>query len=133
MQELISDAHRQQQVMMHEEKEKYGTSSKNFVGVISHLASELQTNDILDYGCGKGLLQQNLPFAIKQYDPAIKVHSLIPEPADIVVCTDVMEHVEPHLLENVIKHIASLTKLVAFFVIDGNEAKKTMPMVRMLT
>ena len=43
-----------------------------------------------------------LTFEIKEYDPAIPGKDSLPEPADIVVCSDVLEHIEPNYLLNVL-------------------------------
>jgi hypothetical protein len=40
-----------------------------------------------------------------------------PPAADLVVCFDVLEHVEPEYLDEVIRHIKSKTRKVAHFVI----------------
>lgn len=125
--QLISDDYKNILTTMHKEKEDFGVHSKRYVSYVMNLCHELNSNDLLDYGCGKGVLQQNLPFQIKQYDPGIPVHSLDPESADIVFCSDVMEHVEPEFLDNVLKHINEKTKVIALFVIDLNAAKKTLP------
>lgn len=86
----------------------------------------VDSTDILDYGCGKSTLQQQLPFKIQQYDPAVPKYSTLPDPADIVVCTDVLEHIEPDNLGNVLLHIHSLAKKAAFLVIATRPAKKIL-------
>jgi 2-polyprenyl-3-methyl-5-hydroxy-6-metoxy-1,4-benzoquinol methylase len=49
----------------------------------------------------------------------------LPEPAHVVVCTDVLEHVEPAYLDDVLRHLAECTVTVAHVVIatkpDGNK------------
>lgn len=57
---------------------------------------------------------------------AIPQLSGTPQPADMVACTDVLEHVEPHLIENVISHIASLARVCCFLVIATGPASKTL-------
>jgi hypothetical protein len=80
---------------------------------------------VLDYGCGKGTL--DVP-GIRRYDPAIPEFSKSPSPAHLVVCTDVMEHIEPEYVGNTILHIYSLTKRVAYFQIATRRDKsKTLP------
>jgi hypothetical protein len=123
---LYSTEHIEQQTKLHESDKHYGTMAKNYANHILMMSKQFETKDILDYGCGKGTLQQNLPFLIKQYDPAIPKHAIIPEPADIVVCLDVLEHIEPDKVDSVLEHIDTLTKRVAFFIVDGNESKKTL-------
>jgi len=127
MKKLISDEYKKQLEEMHKNKEGFGANCKKYVGHLMDLLKSLDTHDVLDYGCGKGMLQQNMPFLIKQYDPAIKVHSLDPEPADLLFCGDVLEHIEPDCIENVIEHMASKTKKIALIVVSGNVAKKTLP------
>lgn len=122
----ISENYRQLNSELHKINEHYGTSGKKYASQIHALAMSMQTQDILDYGCGKSTLAANLPFKIKQYDPAIKKYSTLPEPADMVVCTDVLEHVEPELLGDVLEHLKSLVKKKGFFIIATRPAQKTL-------
>jgi hypothetical protein len=46
--------------------------------------------------------------------------------ADVVVCADVMEHIEPECLDDVILHIRALAKQYAIFVIATQPSKKIM-------
>ena len=64
---------------------------------------------------------------IAEYDPAIPGKNELPEPADLVVCTDVLEHIEPGLLPNVLEHLRSLTRKCFFFAIDCGPANKHFP------
>jgi 2-polyprenyl-3-methyl-5-hydroxy-6-metoxy-1,4-benzoquinol methylase len=125
--QLISDEYRKLNKELHENNKHYGVSGVYYLDDILKIITALNTSDILDYGCGKGTLSMNLPFTIKQYDPAIKKHSKEPNPSDIVVCTDVLEHIEPEFLDNVLNHIASLTKKIAYVSACTREAKKTLP------
>lgn len=123
---LITDQYKKLNEDLHETNVHYGTCGHLYHEEITDLARNLQTQDILDYGCGKSTLAMHIPFKIKQYDPAILKYSLPPEPADIVVCTDVLEHIEPDCLEDVLLHISALTKKLAYFVISTVEAKKIL-------
>jgi 2-polyprenyl-3-methyl-5-hydroxy-6-metoxy-1,4-benzoquinol methylase len=124
---MISNAYRKLNEEMHEAKPHYGVSGVKYANQVAALAMSMQTQDLLDYGCGKSTLAQNLPFKIKQYDPAIPKYSKMPEPADLVVCTDVLEHVEPELLGEVLDHLKQLTKVKGFFIIAARPANKTLP------
>lgn len=44
----------------------------------------------------------------------------------MVLCLDVMEHIEPELLDNNLAHIKSLTKMVATMTIATVQAQKTL-------
>lgn len=111
---------------LHDRNKHYGTSGKEYIKFVMQLCDTFKTKDVLDYGCGKSTLAHNLPFKIKQYDPAILKYAELPEPADLVVCTDVLEHVEPEFLDNVLDHLTSLTKKIAFFSIATCSSKKSL-------
>lgn len=123
---LITDEYKKLNEQLHSTNKAYGTSGHKWANAIKMLSEKLGTQDILDYGCGKSTLANNLPFDIKQYDPAVEKHSKSPEQADIVVCTDVLEHIEPDCLIAVLDHIASLAKKAVFLVIHGGAAQKTL-------
>lgn len=122
--QLITDEYRRLNEQKHKESLVFGTKGHKYADEILNLCSTYKTTDVLDYGCGKNTLAQSLPFIIKKYDPAIKQYSQEPEPADIVTCTDVMEHIEPDCLDSVLKHMASKTKKAAYFTICTVPAKK---------
>lgn len=125
---LISDEYRRQNAMLHEESSFYGVSGVKSFWVVKELAERY--GDVLDYGCGKGYLGDKLRQAgikVSEYDPAVKELSEEPVPADLVVCTDVMEHVEPECVDAVLDHIKSLARKAAFFVIAFEESKKFLP------
>lgn len=108
--------------MLHLKKPTYGASGHGWAEYIKTLGY----TDILDFGCGKGTLGKALGFPIKEYDPAIPGKNTAPEPADLVVCTDVLEHVEPEYLENLLSALHYVTKKKAFFVIATRPANKTL-------
>lgn len=124
--QLISEEYRGLNEDLHKSVPEYGTSGKKWAANIYELSVALGTKDILDYGCGKSTLSNNLPFAIQQYDPSIKKYSSRPVAADIVVCTDVLEHIEPEHLDSVLDDLKSLTRKVAFFTVATRPAKKTL-------
>jgi len=70
-------------------------------------------NTILDYGCGNGSFKKTCnelfpDISVLEYDPGIINKSICPDKADIVVCFDVLEHVEPECLSDVLSHIQSI-------------------------
>lgn len=120
---LITDSYRELNSKLHDSSPAYGTSGKNYHTVIAELVKE-HGPDVLDYGCGKRTLQQALNLPIHNYDPALPEFSAPPEPADIVACTDVLEHIEPDCLEEVLADIRRCTKKVAFMTIATGPARK---------
>ena len=53
-----------------------------------------------------------------EYDPAVESKRGLPDPQDIVVCTDVLEHIEPELLDNVLGHMRDCMLKCGYFVIS---------------
>lgn len=123
---LISPEYLKQQHDLHADGD-YGTSSSKWAGMICDLANANSFTSILDYGCGKGLLKKSLQGAnIAEYDPCIEGKDSPPASAELVVCTDVLEHIEPDCLDNVLDHLQSLTMKTGFFVIATRPAKKIL-------
>lgn len=123
---LISDEYKRLNSELHSTNEHYGTSAINHVNDILSFYKRIGATSILDYGCGKGTLKfaMGKTIDVREYDPAIEGKDDEPEPADLLVCTDVMEHIEPECMEKVISHITSKTKLGAFITICTSPAKK---------
>ena len=136
---LISDSYRDQNRTLHDLRPEYGGSSGKWVATVAHLVRSLNLASILDYGCGKGLLKQglaglprvgteaDLAGRVREYDPAIPGKDAAPAPAELVVCTDVLEHVEPVYLDAVLDDLRRLTLNVAFLNIATRPAEKTLP------
>lgn len=124
---LISDSYRSMNAVLHKRHDTYGMSGRRWADRVMQLCEEFETRDVLDYGAGKGSLQAAIPWTIQEYDPAVRGKDALPTPADIVVCTDVLEHIEPECLDDVLDNIAGLTKKAAFLVIATRPAKKVLP------
>lgn len=124
---MISDEYRQMNADLHEQKPMYGMSGRKWAPTVMALREKYDTVSVLDYGCGKGSLGKEIPGGVTNYDPAIKEFSRPPKPHNIVVCTDVLEHVEPQHLSAVLGHISELTRKVALLVVATRPARKTLP------
>lgn len=124
---MYSPEYKALQEQFHRECPDYGVSGHRYADQILGLANSLKTKDILDWGSGKGTLQKALPFPIQQYDPFIPEHSARPVPADIVVSSDVLEHIEPEHLDAVLQDLYALTKKVLFLQVATRSAKKILP------
>lgn len=126
--ELISDAYRDLNSQLHEAESSYGAGSFRWAQMVRELKDELGAETVLDYGCGKGLLRQALgkPDWIREYDPAIPGCAAEPDQADLVVCSDVLEHVERDRLLNVLEHLRQKAKRGLFLVISTRESSRTL-------
>lgn len=123
---LISDNYRALNRQLHESNPHYGTTAKRYVEPVEQFAAAIKADTILDYGCGKGLLQQGLVRKIEQYDPCIPGKENPPAPADLVVSIDVMEHIEPDCLEGVLDDIQRLSRKAVFLTVATRNAAKTL-------
>ena len=112
---------------MHRQRADFGKRGNQWAGMVFANCAELRSTDVLDYGCGKGVLNLCLPFAVHCYDPAIPKYAATPEPADIVFCGDVLEHIEPDCLEDVLADLQRVTKKVGLFFIHCGPARKKLP------
>ena len=126
MPELISESYRELNKKLHKENETYGTSGARQAEVVRKVCESLKTTDVLDYGCGKGMLAHVLNFPIKEYDPCVEGKDSKPEPADFVVCSDVLEHIEIESLDAVLEDLNRLTKKMAYLVIHSGPASKVL-------
>lgn len=124
---LITDAYQSQMREMHVQREDFGKRGSQWAVIAMAMCGKHETTDVLDYGCGKGELNLHLPFSVKCYDPGVPKHAKPAEPADIVLCTDVLEHIEPECLDDVLKDLRRVTKKEAFLVIALTKAKKILP------
>ena len=144
---LISKTYARQNKAMHGMPRGYGNSSHKWVAVVFGIVIKNGFKSLLDYGCGscclrkggKGKSSESEGLEVKfnranryihyeEYDPAVKAAAALPRTTyDLVVCTDVLEHVEPECLDDVLQHIAALTKQCAFFVVNTKEANKILP------
>lgn len=113
---LISPEYAALNAELHRTRAEYGWYGGN-AEKIAWYSERIGTRDILDYGCGKGNLARRMPWPIKEYDPGIPGKDAPPQPADMVICRDVLEHVEPDCLHAVLADLARCVKRVGFFAI----------------
>ena len=107
----------------------WGRGGGSWAEPIATLARKLECADVLDYGCGGGMLKPALAkLGVKclEYDPGVPGKDVPPKLADLVVSTDVFEHIEPEKVANVLKHTFALARKGAFFVIAKQPAKKIL-------
>ena len=122
--ELISAEFKELNARLHRENLAYGVGGGKEAPTVLKLAEQLKTKSILDYGCGKGYLAKAIPFPIWEYDPAIPGKEESPRPADLVICADVLEHIEPDKLQVVLDDLRRCVKQVGYFVIHTGPAQK---------
>jgi len=124
----ITPTYIEQNRLLHDQRVDYGQMGHKHLESVRGVAQVFGVRSILDYGCGKQTLLEalRLPYA-RGYDPCVPGLDAEPEPADLVVCTDVLEHIEPECIEAVLDHLKALTKRVFFGTVSLQPAKKTLP------
>ncbi len=117
---------------LHALNTNYGTRSMIYLKAISLVIDYLSPKSILDFGCGKGVLidkiAQKYPnIQCYGYDPAVEeIKVLTTNNVDLVICTDVLEHIPESELDDALANISKLSKN-AFFMIDHALAGATLP------
>jgi hypothetical protein len=126
--QLISPDYQALNRQLHGTAKSYGAGSYRWSERVEQLRDECGAQTVLDYGSGKGTLAQALghPGWLSEYDPAVPGKDQRPTPADLVVCTDVLEHIEPELLDNVLKDLRKLAAKAVFVVIATRPSSKTL-------
>lgn len=115
------------------ENPQYGVASVQYAPMVAQVAEAIGARELLDYGAGKGRLGETLrqimknPPLIRHYDPAIPDWSARPEPCPMVACIDVLEHIEPDLLDSVLDDLKRLVTGVGVFTVHVGPAKKVLP------
>ena len=105
----------------------YGISGTHWAKVVASMCQVIGSRDVLDYGCGQRTLEKSLGFPIRNYDPCIEGLDAPPSPADLVVCTDVLEHIEPDCLDEVLDDLRRVTRKFGLLVVATRPALKTLP------
>lgn len=128
----ISPGYRALQAKLHAENPNYGVASLSFAPLVAQVVRANGVRQLLDYGAGKGRLAEALPGHLKEpvsvtpYDPAIEAWSATPQPADMVTCIDVLEHIEPDCLDAVLDDLKRVTRRIGLFTVHTGAAVKML-------
>ncbi len=117
MNKLISDGYVAELKKLHSNAEGFGSGLKTtqHYSLIKNLVLKNNISSVLDFGCGKGnfinYAKENLPgVKVEGFDVASEKYSILPnDEFDMVVCLDVMEHVEFGSLSHVLSEIRQRT------------------------
>jgi hypothetical protein len=128
---LISEDYRKQQEHLHATTQ-YGTASIGYAPLVSQIMNTLGVLHLLDYGCSSLCnlikhLKVDHEFTYQAYDPCVERFSSAPVPAEMVACIDVLEHIEPDCLDDVLNDLERLTEVVGVFTVHTGPAVKVLP------
>lgn len=95
------------------------------------LLSVNQCQTVLDFGCGRGMmmmeLQKKFPNkTLLGYDPGVEHHNYYPDKVDFIYSVDVIEHIEPAFLNEVLEKLFNTADL-QYHNIACHPAKKKLP------
>ena len=128
--------------VLHEEEGKFkGISLTPLVPTLINVTKENNCKTLLDYGCGKAIpydkdrcKEVGLKNPVQElcniesfdlYDPAYDKYAELPDKKyDIVVCTDVLEHVAEQDIDYVLTQILSRSNKIVFLNISCRPAVK---------
>ena len=117
--ETISLEYLEEQIKLHKNP-SYGMASIGFAPIVAQLIDHMLPQTVMDYRAGKCHLKRTLDslgvdgYQHQPFDPAFPGYGPALE-ADLVCCIDVLEHIEPELLDNMLLDLARVTKKIGFF------------------
>ena len=111
---IISEEYKNQLEIMHTaEKKRLGHGVEPAEKLVETIKSYPITT-VLDFGCGQGNMMSRLAelfpnLKIQGYDPGVERYSKLPTtPVDLIYSADVLEHIEPDHLVDVLKNLWKL-------------------------
>lgn len=123
------------QEMHRKQRYRGGSTLRKYITEIRDIIAELETETILDYGCGKG--QQYHEDRVHEawggimptlFDPGVPRIDQLPDGQfDGVICTGVLEHIPRRELPLAFENLASYAKKWCFLAIGITLAHKRLP------
>lgn len=105
----------EQYKILHQTTPSYGAGGGQYLSEVRLFIDYLKPTSVLDFGCGKESLIRKLAHHYPQiefygYDPAIPGRDTLPiEKADLIITTDVLEHIPEDALPDVVETMASIS------------------------
>lgn len=131
MQTIVSENYREQLLSLHQSS-VFG-NLKDIPPEIKKIIENNNIQSILDFGCGKGFLVETLKtefplITTYGFDPTHKIYNSLPESnVDLIMSFDVLEHIEPENLDNVLVMLHNKCNKVMYHLIACHPAKRNLP------
>jgi 2-polyprenyl-3-methyl-5-hydroxy-6-metoxy-1,4-benzoquinol methylase len=131
---LLSEEYRNTLKKTHKSAGEKGwgnTANTKYFEVIKRLIEVNKADEILDYGAGWGGMKQKLAetnpdVVVHEYEPSRDDCCDPPAPCKFVICVDVLEHVEPDCLEEVLDDLERVITDTGYLTIFFEKAKRTL-------
>jgi hypothetical protein len=128
---MISTGYRDLMIRAHAANPAWGSDGYRHAKKVATLVDRVGAVSMLDFGCGIGTLKEKLielPIRIDEYDPGIAGKDRLPaDRFDLVVCTDVLEHVEPTQLDATLAWIAAHSAKATYLQVCCRPANERLP------
>ena len=126
---VISEEYRRMQQALHQNPE-YGVASIGFAPLVKTVIEKSKVQSLSDYGAGKqnlikALNELGVQIDYRPYDPAFPEYGE-PRSGELVCCFDVLEHIEPELLDNVLDELAAITVKYGLYSVHTGPAIKVL-------
>jgi hypothetical protein len=104
-----------------------GITLTKYIPLINQIIKDKEIKTILDYGCGKAK-HHPLKWNATKYDPAVPEYQNKPtDKFDLVISTDVLEHIPVDNLKDVIDEIFNYSKKWVFLSVCCRKANAILP------
>ena len=111
-------------------KEHNFGSGKKLDKALKKVLDTGKVKSLLDFGCGQGYMSDTIR---KEY-PDIKLYSydpvtnpiLLPDKVDMIISSDVLEHIEPELLQETLEDLFNRVTKYQYHLIACHPAKKIL-------
>jgi hypothetical protein len=107
----------------------WGVMAGNMIQTLEKFLLDNNAKEVLDYGSGSSSFKNNLSLKninVYEYDPGVPGKDISPDPRDYTICIDVLEHIEPTLIDNVLQDLARVTKIQGYFTIAMYPASRIL-------
>lgn len=125
---LVSQEYKE--LLQHEHANtEWGVMAGKMIKTLEEFLVTNEAKEVLDYGAGSSSFKNSLSLkdiTVYEYDPGVPGIDSIPEPKDFTICIDVLEHIEPNLIDNVLEDLARVTKKLGYFTIAMYPAQRKL-------
>ena len=125
---ILYNEYLEQAKLVHQNEKKWtGTTVRQYIPEINQIRKDKKIVTMLDYGCGKAQ-HHDATWGAYKYDPAIPEFEQKPATTfDLVISTDVLEHIPYEDLPMVIRDIFSYANKWVFISVCCREAREILP------